>query len=306
MRLSMPKLIVYGTGRKVTTEFTMAFARGAMKMPGWLVKHVPISHYNNYGWDETVLPGDAVASLGILRGTGMMYKEAQNRGVDYYYMDHAYFNSGYSGKGWMRITKNGHSCTTLRDVGSGRWKAVKGKNRVQPWRYNHERGSKIIICPPTNAVAWYQGIQYDWGATVKGKLEAMLPPEEHSRIIIRNKPTEPIVDNIGNLIEIRRNVQEGSLEDDLRNAHCVIAYNSMVALQATILGIPVIVGDISCCNRIGFELEVFKRGPYPDLFNREPDRAALLYWLACNQWKMREIEDGTAWRHLRGLYDNEY
>ena len=302
----MPKLLVYGTGRKVTTEFTLAFARGAMKMPAWSVKHIPISEFNNNGWDETIGPGDAVASLGILRGTGMMYKEAVRRGVDYYYMDHAYFNPGYGGKGWMRITKNGHSCTTLRDVEPGRWKAVKGKNLVQPWRLNHERGPKIIICPPTHAVAWYQGIQYNWANKIKSDLEAMLPVEEHSRIVIREKPTEPIVDEVGNLVEIRKNIQEGSIEDDLRNAHCVIAYNSMVALQATIQGIPVIVGDISCCKRVGFDLSVFKSSPYPDAFNTEPQRAALLYWLACNQWRMREIEDGTAWRQIRWLYDNEY
>ena len=34
-----------------------------------------------------------------------------------------------------------------------------------------------------------------------------------------------------------------SLEEDLISSYCVIAYNSNVALQATLMGIPVIVGE---------------------------------------------------------------
>ena len=301
----MPNLYVYDTGRRATSQITMSFARGITTDQRWSVKHIPIAQYLKDGIPQTFIPGvDAVASLGILRGTGLMFKEAQSRGLDYYYMDHAYFNPGYGGKGWMRIVKNGHSCTDLRDYANDRWKMFfEGNNPCMGWLRNEQRGSKIIICPPTDAIRWYMGINYDWAEMIKDRLETMLPTEQHHRIVIRRKPKEPIVDERGNLVELRVYPQEGTLEDDLNDAHCVIAYNSMVALTATVKGIPVITSDHSCCCKVSFCLEDFANSPYPDKFNTEPkNRIPLLYWLSANQWKMKEIEEGTAWQHLQEHY----
>jgi hypothetical protein len=308
----MPKLYVYDTDRKITTNFTVAFARGAIKCNNenngpWEVKHLPIKHYLQNGLPGDLLPGvDAVATLGILRGTGLMLKEAKAKGIDYYYMDHAYFKPGYNGKGWMRIVKNGHSCTILKDVGAERWKGFH-KNagyEKQPWRTNAERGSAIVICPPTDAVQWFFGDCRNWEENVVSDLKRMLPPNEHSRIVVRRKPKEPVVDDKGNLIELRQYSQNGTLEQALADAHCVIAYNSMVALEATLKGIPVITSANSCCARVSFGLEDFKDSTMPAVFNTEPlNRQALLNWLACNQWKMREIEEGTAWHMLQENYN---
>jgi hypothetical protein len=309
----MPRLVVYDTGRLRTSQITQSFAKGAGFSANWTVEHLPIKDYLKRGLHPqlNVDRGDCVATLGILRGTGLMMKEAASEGLDYYYMDHAYFNPGYGGKTWMRIVKNGHSCNDLRYVESARWKKnFKPKNTCHPWLKNHERGSKIIICPPTHAVCWFLDIHYDWAEMIKSKLEALLPEEEHSRIVIRRKPKEPIVDNRGNLIELRTPAglarPSGSLEDDLKDACCVIAYNSMVAMTATLMGIPVITSEHSCCARISYNIEDFKRGPYPDVFELEPEhRSSLLFWLASNQWRINEINDGTAWKHLREFYDNE-
>jgi len=307
----MPKLFVYDTDRKVTTRFTIAFARGAIRYNNendgpWEIKHRPIQQFLDNGMPEDLTPGvDAIATLGILRGTGLLLKEAKRLGLDYYYMDHAYFKPGYSGKGWMRIVKNGHSCTTLRDVGADRWKGFHknaGYNK-EPWRTNAERGSAIVICPPTHAVSWFMNEQSDWGELVASKLRLWLPENEHSRIVIRRKPKEPIVDGKGNLIELREYPQDGTLDQALADAHCVIAYNSMVALEATLKGIPVITSEHSCCSRVSFDLEDFRSNPMPEKFNTEPlNRQALLNWLAFNQWKYSEIESGKAWQMLQENY----
>ena len=97
-------------------------------------------------------------------------------------------------------------------------------------------------------------------------------------------------------------VNDIPLEEDLNNCRCVIAYNSNVALQATLLGIPVITGDISPCKPISFKLDDFNKSEksLSDLFNKEPkNRLNLLYWLANNQWKLTEIENGIAWKMLK-------
>jgi len=74
----------------------------------------------------------------------------------------------------------------------------------------------------------------------------------------------------------------------------------MVALEATLKGIPVITSEHSCCTHVSFQLEDIAT---PQMFDREPvNRQAVLNWLAYNQWKMAHLEDGTAWQRLQENY----
>lgn len=311
----MPKLYVYGTDRQKTTRITISFARGAIRYNNetngaWQVKHLPISNFLEVGFPSDLEPGkDAVATLGILRGTGLMLKSAKRKGIDYYYIDHAYFMPGYGGKGWMRISKNSHTCTTLRDIAKDKWNGFHKNYGYQneKWKTNAERGRDILVLPPTNAVSWF----FDMGAdewldnTIK-KLKSLLPPTEHYRIKVRHKPKEPIVDKQGNLIELKTHPGSHSdvpFETQLLDAQVVVAYNSMAALQATMKGIPVITSENSCCNKVSFSLDVYKDQHDPEEFNTEPlNRSHLLFWLAANQWKMRDIESGNAWKCLQENY----
>ena len=310
----MPKLFVYDTGRRITTKVTLAFARGAVNHNcvyngPWIVKHLGIQRYLDNGLPADFEQGDSVATLGILRGTGLLLKEAIEKGIDYYYMDHAYFNAGYGGKGWMRVTKNGHSCNTLRDVPKDRFKSF-AKNygiKIEPWRTNRERGALILVLPPTNAVSWFHEMNpYAWERRVVGTLKEILPRSEHHRIVVRHKPKEPIVDKRGFLLELQPTAEHEdmpSLADQLDEACCVIAYNSMVALEATLKGIPVITSPHSCCDRVSFSIDDFYENSKPTVFNTEPlNRKHLIYWLAHNQWKMRDIEDGKCWKELQEIY----
>ena len=295
----MPNIFVYDTGRPKTTKFTLAFARGVIRhtqsaTEKWTVKHAPIQHYLDNGLPNNA---DAVATLGILRGTGLLLKEAKLKGIDYYYMDHAYFNPGYGGKGWMRITKNGHACTTLKPCDAKAYTAFAENQEKNAMHYWHgSRGDKIIVCPPTHAVQWFFD-DYNWESSTVERLKNILPQDQHDRIVIRQKPKEPIVDARGNLMGLRQNPQTGSLAEDLEQAHCVIAYNSMVALEATLKGIPVITSENSCCKHVSFQLEDIM---HPGVFDREPtNRQLLLNWLACNQWKIASLDNGTAWSRLQ-------
>jgi len=289
----MPNLIVYHTGRRMTSEITDAFSRGVIKSnSGWYVKNVPIEQY----LDKPKIPDntDAVATLGILRGTGLMLKEAKSRGIDYYYMDHAYYNPGYGGKGRMRITKNGHACTTLKDVDNISFNTYNNYH-IQPWRKNEVRGRKILLLPPTDAVGWFFDAR-DWEQYAVAEILKYMPDAE---IVVRHKPNEPVVDERGFLIKLDTSIEvkQPPLELQLEDCFCVVAYNSMVALQATLMGIPVITNGNSCCIRISFAFEDLAT---PEKFNYEPrKRNSAIWWLAHNQWKRRSIEDGTAWLVLQ-------
>ena len=294
-----PKLLIFDTNRDITTKVVLKFAQGASRDKNWEVRFQKIDKFNKSGLDASLRPGiDAVASLGILRGTGEMFKVARTRGIDFYYIDHAYFNSGYGGDGWMRIVKNGHSRSDFQKVSSERYdKFFKSTHPILPWKNNTQRKDKIIVCPPTHAVAWYMGLTENWTQQTVDKLKKILPESEHNRIVIRAKPNEPIVDEVGNLIKFQHNISEGSLNDDLNNAFCVIAYNSNVALSATLKGIPVITSEHSCCYSISFSVDDFAN---PKVFDIEPiHRTELMYWLANNQWTIAEMQNGTAWKMLQ-------
>lgn len=297
-----PKIVIYDTNRELTTAIVLKLAQGVSTDSNWEVRFQKINKFRKSGFDVNLRPGiDAVASLGVLRGTGEMFKAAAAAGIDYYYMDHAYFNPGYDGAGWMRIVKNGHSRSDFRPSIKQRYHQFFAKqNPVFSWKTQSQRGDKIIICPPTHAVAWYMGLTESWTEQTVNRLKALLPTSEHDRIVIRAKPNEPIVDERGNLLKFQHNVSEGSLNDDLKTATCVIAYNSMVALTATLQGIPVITSDHSCCKSISFSVEDFAQEAYPSVFDVEPlHRQDLMYWLANNQWNLDEIRNGTAWRMLQ-------
>ena len=74
-----PKLTVYSTNRDLTTQCVIRFAQGVSRSPyNWDVKFQQIDRYRKNGL-KGIRPGvDAVASLGILRGTGEMFKEVFN------------------------------------------------------------------------------------------------------------------------------------------------------------------------------------------------------------------------------------
>ena len=299
----MPKLEVYVISKR-TLERTVAFAKGVMKVDSnWEVKVVPLKNFLQNGFSKDLRPGDAIAIWGILRGAGVLLHEARKRKIDYYFMDHSYFKSANQVEEWYRIEKNNHSCTSLKIVSNKRWdKFFKIKNKIMPWKTQATCGPNILVCPPTQAVSWYQNLHFDWSNYIVKKLKEFLPQDKHKNIKVRLKPNEPIVDQKGNLIKLEPNKNDTPLLEDLNNCHCVIAYNSNVALQATMMGIPVIVQDISPCLPISYKLNDLKKKDreLEKTFNQEPKhRIKLLYWLSHNQWNLNEIQDGTAWKMLK-------
>jgi len=297
----MKKLVVFDTGLTATEPIMKAFSTGVINSKtGWLVEYQKLDHFLTEGLAKLKAGRDAVAVFGVLRGTGSIIKKAKQLGIDYFYIDHAYFNPGFQKPLWLRITKNDHAIGTICDVPSDRWKSLfRDQNRVQPWRLNSQRGDRILICPPTNAIEWFMDIDGSWSSEIVGKLKQHLPKATWPKLIVRRKPKEPIVDQSGNLLGFKNYDYENSIEEELKRATCVVAYNSMVALTATRMGIPVIVGPISCCRSVAFSIEAFCSGETPPSFEMEPKRRRDLFrWLAYNQWNFEEIHGGIAWRML--------
>ena len=306
--MSRPKnLVCYTTEKTGTTKIVQKFAEGVANLGSdkWIAHVVNIGDFKNSGHPPDT---DAIATLGILRGTGLALQSAAAAGIDRYYIDHAYFNPGYASKknikkGWMRITKNKHTMNTLPkgEVSSENWKAnFKHNNPIHAWKTRLERGDRILVLPPSNAIQWYFNVPA-WEEQVVSHLRRILPIELHKLIKVRRKPKEPIVDKLGNLLRLDTSVEDDSvtLEEDLLESNVVVAYNSMVALKATLMGIPVITNQHNCCYPISFKVKDIQ----PDMsnlnFDVEPNRTKLVRWLSQCQFSNDQIHSGIAWTMLQ-------
>jgi hypothetical protein len=169
---------------------------------------------------------------------------------------------------------------------------------MHAWKTKSERGDRILVLPPTHAVQWYFDAAR-WEEQTLTYLKQILPIELHKLIKVRRKPKEPIVDKLGNLLRLDAFVEDDSvtLEEDLAQSNVVIAYNSMVALKATLLGIPVITNQHNCCHPISFSVNNLIE---PDrVFDVEPNRVKLVRWLSQCQFNNSEIKQGIAWKMLQ-------
>ena len=283
----MKKLIAYKTGIEHTDHIIETFSNSINKH----IKNYSSSviHINNFINNGIPKDTDGIITFGILRGAGHLLKQAAMMDIDRYFIDHAYFNAGYQGDWWVRVSKNKHTVNYMKAVSNFRWKKFFSEsNHFQPWKKFSERGDNILIIPPTSAICWYFE-EYEWLNNILDYLKNNLSKENFNKIKIRNKPKEPIVDKNGKYLglKVNENVKNIPLEEDLNNSSIVIAYNSQVALEALLKGIPVIVNKNNCCFGLSFKLSELK--------------LELCQWLSYCQYKLEEVKSGFAWKTINNF-----
>lgn len=290
----MPKIICYDTDRKLTSQIVRRFAQSINESgTGWVAESRDLKDFRTNGLPENV---DMVCSLGILRGTGLIMKTAASRNVDRLYLDHSYFNSGYNGKSWLRMTINGHTMTHTKFADSARWKNhFKSDNNVLAWKNASQRGDLILVLPPTNAISWYFDVT-GWLDKTLAQIKLVVPEDQHHLIKVRQKPLDPIVDKLGNLIGREKHPEDCSLQEDFDNAKVVVSYNSMATIQALRQGIPVICPEHNACTPVSKKIADIMDDVKLD---REPQRKNLFFWLSYCQFSEKERTNGTAWHQIR-------
>lgn len=190
--------------------------------------------------------GDPVVLYGILRGCEEVMRACERDGRDYYHIDHGYFGRGHF-NGYYRITKNGLRYRwNGEDFPSDRWERLK--IRVHPWK----RGSKVMICPPTPAIARFYGIDslqwlHDTMETLSGHTDR--------DFIVRQKGASE------------------KFSEQVKDCWAVVAHTSNIAVDALVRGVPSFVD--------GDDLSKIES---PETIDREGYFRALAY----NQWKFGE------------------
>ena len=296
MNFTKKTLLCYTTGRPNTSKIILNFARGVNRQDdGWVAEVIEIDAFLKSGIPHHA---DAVMSLGILRGTGLLMQTAAEKRIDRYYMDHAYFDPGYdtTKQSWMRICKNRHTMNWLGGSDGSRWASqFKDTNLVTPWRNGQERGDGILVCPPTDAVGWYFNAR-EWEEQTVDYIKSVIPTKDHYKIRVRRKPGGPKVNDKGDLIGKEEGVQPKSFSDQLTTTNFVVAHNSMVALEAVRNGYPVVTDIHNCCYSISNSFDdIVDMNSKDERFDEEPNRRKLFYWLSDNQYTKKEISSGSAW-----------
>lgn len=152
----------------------------------------------------------------------------------------------------------------IRDMPGDRWAALK--TPLAPWRKD---GRHIVVALPTPTYERFHGIA-GWTRRTIDALAALT----RRRVITRDKETKR------------------PLQADLDGAHCLVAHGSNAAVEAVILGCPVIVDRSSAAALVGLtDLNEIERPV-------TPAREAWARSLAYSQFSERELVDGTLWRMI--------
>ena len=230
------------------------------------------------------LPDAYLTMNGILAGSGEVYKWCEKENRDFYFMDHGYFTNAHDRPHWLRITKNKHCQNTLQQRPINRYEK-HFKQDIKPWN----KGKKILVLPPTNAIANFFNAT-DWlDNTLK-----ILKQNTDREIDVREKPYNPTIeiDHVGATVKVDRpTVHKGSINWD--EYHATVTYNSNTMVASLANGVPVFCDPVNSAAAPISETD-FSKIETP----KYGDRIALFSSLAYNNWTLDEMTNGTAWRML--------
>lgn len=167
--------------------------------------------------------------------------------------------------GYYRWHVGSYQLQAFRAVDHHRWASLA--TPVWPWARG---GRHIVVAEPSATYQRFHGID-GWTERTLAQLRQLTDRP----ILLRDK-------------EMQRFGRK--LHEDLRGAHCLVTHGSNAAVEAVIMGCPVVVHPDSAAALVGrTDLQDIDAPLYPD---REPWLRALAY----SQFNETELIDGTLWR----------
>jgi hypothetical protein len=203
--------------------------------------------------------GDAIV-WGCIRGAPQLMKMIRDAGCNYWQMD-----NGYRGRNkYFRITKNAWQHVGLEQSNPLRWERLSKEYnlKIRPWN----KGSKIVVAMSTEHLYKLHGLNIsDW----LEKTIATIKKHSDRKILVREKKAK------------------GPIEDTLKDAHALVTYTSMAALDALQMGVPVFCSEKCAAAPMALQdLTRIEHPLYPD------DRERLFWTMADHQFTENELASG--------------
>lgn len=242
--------------------------------------------------DSVAFPKDATGIIlaGVLRGNGLIFNEIlKKQTIDYYYVDHAYFHSGYKFPNWMRVTKNAFCLNhIIQPVDKKRWEE-HFNYQIEDWKYKDKRF--ITVLPPSHATSKVLGVE-KWEENTLNLLKS----HTDRPIIVRRKDGPRLMDDLVTMRGRNKYHYHQTLEEMIARSYCVVTYNSSAALKALMMGVPVICHDTCPAWPVSNRIE--------DIENlTEFDRTPLFSSLAWGQFTLKEASTTKTWKYVNEVYD---
>jgi len=214
--------------------------------------------------------GDAII-WGCIRGAPELMKEVRKRGHDFWQMDNAYRGRN----SYFRITKNAFQHVGLEQSSPNRWEVVAKRFglEIKPWT----KGKHIVIALSTEHLYRLHGLE-------------LKPWLEQTVKTIKKHSDREIV--------VREKNATGPIEDFIKNAHALVTYTSMAALDALQMGVPVFCDEkCAVAPMAQQDLSRIESPVYPD------DRERLFWTLADHQFTKEELKEGL-WKKYSSVMTN--
>ena len=213
----------------------------------------------------------------------MLIKERWKTGKTFYYMDSGYFGNYRSNKNpeakklWHRIVYNGLQHDKIIERPDDRWKRMELKVKKPIKR----KGSAVLLALPSPKPCKFYDIDLEkWTAETIAEIRKHTDRE----IIVREKP------------KLRADRVNNSIYEDFAQAHVLVTYNSIAAVESIIHGIPAITLAPTAADPV-CDKDISKVED-PTIQHIDKLRA-WAHHLAYGQYHFQELESGHAYRMLK-------
>jgi hypothetical protein len=225
-------------------------------------------------WDEVTKLPDRFMVAGQLWAVRRLTPQAIVSGTPFWMIDNGYYMQSGKGKhetGHWEFTYRGLEPVLLDRPDFSRFPA---KDHLQPWK--KDRGDYILIGHPGPGFGLSMGYNMkQWSSEIVEK--------------VRKVTDRPIRE--------RTKWSTSPIEKDLAGAHVLITHSSHCVIDAIRLGIPAIVAPSSPAAPVcSTSLADIESPPMPD---RERWWASLM----SQQFTLKEIESGLAWKYQRQIME---
>lgn len=209
--------------------------------------------------DEAYVPDNASCTVvhGVLRGMNTVVQESINKNIPWIMMD-----NGYLGK-YKRVLANSTAPTTYRQ---GR--RFEHGMQLLPWRGG--TGDKILVLPPSPPYMDTFGLR-DFLNYIAHNVNKYTDKD----IIVRGKPA--------------KGRKARPLQEQIKEAYCVISWGSAAALDAIKLGVPTISLGWCPAKLASKQIEDLETSKMLE----EPDRMAVFDNLTWSSFERNELS--IAW-----------